>query len=155
MFVSPNQAARMLDDFMLGAVMQQDPFLEQFGTLPEEPPDDDPCWDAMPIGDDEPIPTATPIATPTEVHTRDTTTTPTHMEQGLLFGCETMPTIPTKPSPQSKHTKPQSSQDTKPSSTLQLPIYEPHHIPYADFLKMFNGITQLAIYWFNKQNMKE
>lgn len=155
MFVSPTQAATMIEDFMLGAVMQQDPFLEQFGELPDEPPDDDPCWDAMPIGDDEPTPTATPVATPTELHNRATTTTPTHMEQGLLFGYEAMPTIPTKPSPQSKRSKPTSSQDTKPSSTLQLPIYEPHHIPYADYLKMFNGISELALYWFNKQKMKE
>lgn len=152
MFVSPNQAATMLNDFMLGAVMQQDPFLEQFGELPDEPPDDDPCWDAMPIGDD-----GDDKADTTMVSTENPATIqpPQHMEQGLLFGEEAMPTIPTKPSPQSKCSKPQSSQDTKPSSTLQLPIYEPHHIPYADFLKMFNGITQLAIYWFNKQNMKE
>lgn len=152
MFVSPNQAATMLNDFMLGAVMQQDPFLEQFGELPDEPPDDDPCWDAMPIGDD-----GDDKADTTMVSTENPATIqpPQHMEQGLLFGEEAMPTIPTKPSPQSKRSKPQSSQDTKPSSTLQLPIYEPHHIPYADFLKMFNGITQLAIYWFNKQNMKE
>lgn len=48
MFVTPQQAARMLDDFMLGAVMQQDPLLEEFGNLPDEPPDDDPAWDAKP-----------------------------------------------------------------------------------------------------------
>lgn len=152
MFVGPNQAARMLDDFMLGAVMQQDPFLEQFGELPDEPPDDDPCWDAMPIGDDD-----DDKADTTVVSTENPATIqpPQHMEQGLLFGEEAMPTIPTKPSPQSKRSKPPSSQDTKPSSTQQLPIYEPHHIPYADFLKMFNGISELALYWFNKQALKE
>lgn len=152
MFVSPQEAARMIDGFMLGAVMQQDPFLEQFGELPDEPSDDAPCWDAMPIGDD-----GDDKADTTMVSTENPAPIqpPQHMEQGLLFGEEAMPTIPTKPSPQSKRSKPPSSQDTKPSSTLQLPIYEPHHIPYADYLKMFNGITQLAIYWFNKQNMKE
>ena len=150
--VSPQEAARMIDGFMLGAVMQQDPFLEQFGELPDEPPDDDPCWDAMPIGDDGDDKSDTTMVS---TENPETIQPPQHMEQGLLFGEEALPTIPTKTSPQSKRSKPPSSQDTKPSSTLQLPIYEPHHISYADYLKMFNGITQLAIYWFNKQNMKE
>lgn len=77
------------------------------------------------------------------------------MEQGTLFDLpapepstptEIHPTPPSKP--KSKPTAPAPNKDA-------LKPYVPRHIPYADFLKMFNGITQLAIYWFNKQALKE
>lgn len=49
--------------------------------------------------------------------------------------------------------KPRAASEERPST--RIPIYEPHHIPYADFLKMFNGIAPLAMYWFEKQKIKE
>lgn len=48
----------MLDGFMLGAVMKQDPLLEEFGALPEELPNEDPCWDSKTKG--EPCPEQEP-----------------------------------------------------------------------------------------------
>lgn len=145
MFVGPNQAARMLADFMLGAVMQEDPFLEQFGTLPEEPPDEDPCWDAVPTEGEDGSNTDTSTVTPPPPSQR--------LEQVDLFGEEKKIDVPTNPSTQMGRPKPRAVREERPSP--KLPIYEPHHIPYADFLKMFNGIAPLAMYWFEKQKIKE
>lgn len=33
--------------------------------------------------------------------------------------------------------------------------YVPRHHTYAEYLKWFNGMHSLALYWFNKQNVKE
>ena len=143
--VSPQEAARMIDGFMLGAVMQQDPFLEQFGTLPEEPPDEDPCWDAVPTEGEVGTNTDTPTVAPPPPSQR--------LEQGSLFGDEKKVAGPTNPSTQMGRPKPRAVREERHSP--QIPIYEPHHIPYADFLKMFNGIASLAMYWFEKQKIKE
>ena len=130
-FVSPKEAARMLDGFMIGAVMQQDPYLEEFGNLPEEPPDEDPCWDSQP---------------------KDAL----RLEQGTLFDLpEAVPQEPkavhptVSPKPTNTSTNPRQPDPDKPQP------YVPRHITYAEFLKVFNGDTHLASYWFDKQNMKE
>ena len=127
--VSPQEAARMIDGFMLGAVMQQDPFLEEFGSLPEEPPDEDPCWDAKP--NEEP-----------------------RLEQGTLFDFPS-PEPPkqkeTHPARSQKPTKPVTTpvrQDELP------PPYVPRHITYDEYLRVFNGDHSLTLYWFNKQAIK-
>lgn len=156
MFVSPTQAATMIEDFMLGAVMQQDPFLEQFGEFPDEPPDDDPCWDAMPIGDD-----GDDKAETTMVSTENPATIqpPQHMEQGLLFGEEAMPTIPNKPSPQTRKDttapghKADNSKPVNPRPSAVPPPYTPRHYPYKEILKWFNGDTALATHYFTNQKV--
>ena len=128
MFVSPQAAARMIDGFMVGAVMQQDPFLEEFGSLPEEPPDEDPCWDAKQKSESS-------------------------LEQGMLFS------LPEPPKPKAIHpTRPK-----KPTTAAIAPIrsdelpppYVPRHIPYNEYLKVFNGDHSLTLYWFNQQAIKE
>lgn len=127
MFVSPQEAARMLDGFILGAVMQQDPFLEEFGSLPEEPPDEDPCWDSK----------------PNEEH---------RIEQGTLFD-EPAPQQKLTPQPVSRPiAKPIARAEPEPRNVPQ--PYKPKHIPYRDYLRVFNGSSSLALYWFNKQAIK-
>ena len=110
--------------------MQQDPFLEEFGSLPEEPPDEDPCWDVKPK--EEPC-----------------------LEQGILF--DFPPTEP--PKPKATHPV-RPKKPTKPavapirSDELPKP-YVPRHITYNEYLKVFNGDHSLTLYWFNKQAIKE
>lgn len=128
MYVSPQEAARMIDSFMLGAVMQQDPFLDEFGSLPEEPPDDDPCWDVKPK--EEP-----------------------RLEQGTLF--DFSPTEPPKPKAthpvrSQKPTKPV----TEPAKQGELPPpYVPRHYTLAEHLQWFDGDLTLASHWHGKQAM--
>ena len=110
--------------------MQQDPFLEEFGSLPEEPPDEDPCWDAKP--NEEPS-----------------------LEQGTLFD------FPYPESPKPKATHPVRSQ--KPTKPVTAPVrqdefpppYVQRHIPYSEYLEVFCGDRALAMFWFNRQPIKE
>lgn len=130
MFVSPQEAARMIDGFMLGAVIQQDPFLEEFGSLPEEPPDEAPCWDAQPKEE-------------------------SHMEQGTLFDFPS----PEPPKPKATHPV-HSQKPTKPVTAPGRqdelpPPYVPRHYTLAEHLQWFNGDLTLALHWFNKQSIKE
>lgn len=76
------------------------------------------------------------------------------MEQGLLFD---VPSPRQEPKPQ-----PVSRQEAKPIAQAEQleprdipPPYRPKHIPYRDFLTVFNGSSSLALYWFNKQAIKE
>ena len=124
--VSPQEAARMISGFLLGAAMQQDPFLDELGSIPEEPPDEDPCWDAKP--NEEPS-----------------------LEQGTLFDLPSQePKKPkaTHPVRSQKQTKPV----TEPVKQVELPKpYVPYHYPFKDFLKFFCGDYKLAMHWFSKQ----
>ncbi|MBO6031733.1 MAG: hypothetical protein J6Q22_09690 [Prevotella sp.] len=110
--------------------MQQDPFLEEFGSLPEEPPDEDPCWDAKP--NEEPC-----------------------LEQGSLFDFpspEPQKQKATHPVRSQKPTKPVTAPDRKDELP---PPYVPRHITYNEYLKVFNGDHTLASHWFNKKSIKE
>ena len=77
------------------------------------------------------------------------------MEQGTLFDLP----APEPSTPTAIHSTPPSKPKPKPTVSAPekeaLKPYVPRHIPYADFLKMFNGISELALYWFNKQALKE
>ena len=77
------------------------------------------------------------------------------MEQGTLFDLP----APEPSTPTAIHPSPPSKPKPKPIAPAPekeaLKPYVPRHIPYADFLKMFNGISELALYWFNKQALKE
>jgi len=55
MSIGFDSAARELENFFLGAVMQQDPFLEEFSTLPDEPPDAEPCHTDQSVARSEPL----------------------------------------------------------------------------------------------------
>ena len=97
--------------------MQQDPFLEEFGSLPEEPPDEDPCWDAKP--NEEP-----------------------RLEQGTLFDFPS----PEPPKPRATHPV-RSQKPTKPVTAPVRqhelpPPYVPRHITYDEYLK--KGFIPLA-----------
>ena len=79
-----------------------------------------------------------------------------HLEQGTLFDLhEAVLQKPKSVHPAASpkltnpSTNPRQSDPDKPQS------YVPRHITYAEFLKVFNGDTHLASYWFYKQNMKE
>ena len=129
MFVSPSQAARMLDDFMIGAVMQQDPFLEEFGNLPDEPPDEDSAWnvpDTDESGGDG-------------------------LEQGMLFDLPRQEQRMAKPHPP-KSVR-QSATPTAKRAEEMPPPYVPRHFEFAEYLSWFNGDCALAAYWHGKQNM--
>ena len=132
-YVSPSQVARMIDGFMIGAVMQQDPFLEEFGSLPDEPPDEDPCWDA-------------PEPTKSEE---------TALEQGMLFDLlpeekhkktsrkpvQKKPVIPAQ-----KH----ASLDTMLPSPPRL-----QPLPYSEHLKIHCGNSAAAMYWYKAERPQE
>lgn len=73
------------------------------------------------------------------------------LEQATLFD------LP-EPSPR----KPKAIHPTvtqKPTATTDpdLPKPKPYvlrHVPYADYKRVFNGDSALALYWFNKQYLK-
>lgn len=132
MFVSPQEVARMLDGFMLGAVMQEDPTLEELGSLPEEPPDDDPCWDMKSTtGKDSPM-----------------------LEQGTLFDIpEESPKKKRVIHPTQKPNPPMQAVKEEPPSLVLKP-YAPRYISYREYLQIFNGDHSLAMHWFNKQPSK-
>ena len=131
--VSPREAIEYIDAFCLGAVMQEDPYLEQFGSLPDEPPDEDPCWDAAPDREEKPKP----------------------MEQGLLFDFPT-------PSPKGDQASAHPQHKAKPTARTDIPAkpsalkpYVPAHIPYRQWLDIFCGDSTLALFYFNHQAIKE
>ena len=132
-YVSPSQAARMIDGFMLGAVMQQDPFLEEFGSLPEEPPDEDPCWDA-------------PDSTePDEAS----------LEQGMLFDLppETDPKK-TVPKPVQKVSPIPAQKPSDLLGTLPAPS-RLNPLPYSEHLKIHCGNSAAAMYWYKAERPQE
>lgn len=127
MSIGYDSAARELENFFLGAVMQQDPFLEEFSTLPDEPPDAEPCHTDQSVARSEPL------------------------EQGTLFD------LPEPAQRKPKATHPTVTQKPTATTDPDLPKPKPyslHHIPYADFKRIFNGDSALALYWFNKQYLK-
>ena len=123
MSIGFDSAARELENFFLGAVMQQDPFLEEFGTLPDEPPDVEPT---RLRNEAKETPTQKPQRQPT-------------MEQGLLFG-------DSSPEPPKKEQPPK-----RPIASEPKPVYRPKAtLGYADYKRIFNGDVNLAVYWYNK-----
>lgn len=136
--VSPREAMEYIDAFCLGAVMQEDPYLEQFGSLPDEPPDEDPCWDA-PVSDAEPKEEAPPP-----------------LEQGLLFDFpQSEPKEAAHPPAKPKAVAPSERRaPTAPPHSTPTP-YTPAHIPYRQWLDIFCGDTTLALFYFNHQAIKE
>lgn len=138
MFVSPSDAATMINDFCIGAVMQEDPYLEQFGSLPDEPPDENPCWDST-VAKAEPKEEAPPP-----------------LEQGLLFDFPpSEPKAAAHPPAKPKAAAPSERRaPTAPTHSTQTP-YTPTHIPYRQWLDIFCGDTSLALFYFNHQAIKE
>ena len=130
MYVTPRQAARMLDDFMLGAVMQQDPLLEEFGNMPDEPQDDDPAWD-MPDADES-------GGNPS-------------LEQGTLFEMPSRVNRKDNPHPK-KHERTNTERRVTPRDEMP-PPYVPRHHSLAEHLQWFNGDLTLASHWHRKQSM--
>ena len=131
MFVSPQQAARMIDGFMIGAVMQQDPDLEEFGKMPDEPPDDDPCWES---------PTNHTEAKP-------------HLEQTMLFQIgEPTGEGERKKTPATK--KKASAEKVRESAPS--PEYPPPRVlMFSDYRAMFCGDMPLARHWYAQDHPTE
>ena len=128
----------MITDFCLGAVMQQDPYLEEFGTLPDEPPDVAPCWtNDDSIADSETCRRVFNKEPQKKVKT----------EQPDLFAVPTdTPTVKATPKPSlsATHT------NTPTTSTLPKP-YVPSPIPYAQWLAIFCGDKTLAYWYYSHQ----
>lgn len=77
-------------------------------------------------------------------------------EQGNLFDFDS----PAPKSPRAANHPTRHNRDKKPSAMPFKPTdaprpYVPCHHTYAEYLKWFNGMHSLALYWFNKQNVKE
>lgn len=80
----------------------------------------------------------------------------TRLEQGSLFDFGTP--APKRPKVENHPTRPKRT--TKPIAMPVKPTeapkpYVPRHHTYAEYLKWFNGNNSLAMYWFNRQDMKD
>ena len=126
--------------------MQQDPYLEQFGTLPDEPPDDDPCWtNDDSIADSE---------TCRRVFNREPRKQ-VKTEQPDLFAVPTDTPTATARAAITPTAKPrQSATPIRPNSPLPKP-YEPSFIPYAQWLAIFCGDKTLANWYYSHQSGNE
>ena len=74
------------------------------------------------------------------------------LEQGTLF--DLLEPAQRKPKANHPSTSPKPSAPADPTLPKPKP-YSLHHIPYADFKRFFCGDVNLAVFWFNKQYLKQ